>query len=424
MKSILHNHLHWTAGILLCALAANSPGQTVGATVNFSVNGFQAPLTSYSSDRPVSVAVGDFNRDGKMDIAVANYYGSDSGGRLSILFGNGDGTFKPPVSYYSGGLAVSVAVGDFNKDGVPDLVVANQNSADVSVFLGVGDGTFNPAVTYPAGFFPNAVTVGDFNGDGNLDLAVADGNNTINILLGKGDGYFEAAVSYPGGNNPTSIVAADFNGDGKIDLAVTNHGYNGDIGSTVGIILGNGDGTFKKGILYDAGTSPRSLAVGDFNSDGKLDLVVASDLGYPLGGGAVLLGNGDGTFQKPLNYLAASFPFAVTVGDFNQDGKPDIAVANSGTGGCGNSVSVLLGNGDGTFQPAVNFGAGTGPSAIAVADLSGNHLQDLIVADLSSNSVSILMATPKDAAGSSPVETEPLNSGCWDRITQPGGILR
>lgn len=423
LKSILHSHLPCLA-IGLLAFAAYSQAQTVSAPALFSANGFEPPLASYSSDRPVSIAMGDFNRDGKLDIAVANYYGSYEGGRVSIMFGNGDGTFKAPVSYYSGGLSVSVATADFNKDGVLDLVVANQNSADVSVFLGKGDGTFNQAVTYPAGFYPNAVVVGDFNGDGYPDLAVADESNRINILMGKGNGFFDAAVSIPGGDNPTSIVVGDFNGDGKLDLAVTNHGYSGALGSTIGVLLGNGDGTFKAGISYAAGSSPRFLAVSDFNGDGKLDLVVASDVAYPSGGGAVLLGNGDGTFQAPLPYLAASFPFALAVADFNGDGKPDLAVANSGTGGCGNSVSVLLGKGDGTFMPAVNFGAGTGPSAIAAADLNGDHLLDLVVADVNSNSISALMATPPSELANSLAVAQPVISGCWDRITQPGGILR
>lgn len=421
MRLSVFTHFCWIAAALMGGFPSISRAQTVGTIAGFPTDGFHPAAEYYANDQPVSIAVGDFNKDGKLDVAIANYYGSNEGGRVSILLGNGDGTFGPPTTYYSGGLSIAVATADFNKDGNLDLVVVNQNSADVSIFLGNGDGSFQLAVGYKAGLAPTAIAVGDYNGDGKADLAVSDGSGMVSILLGKGDGTFGGLVSFHAGVNPTSIVAGDFNGDGKLDLAVTNNGVSGTAGTTVAVLMGNGDGTFQPATFFAAGTSPRFLTVGDFNLDGKLDLVTANDVVFPFGGGNVMLGNGDGTFQTALPFSAAGFPFALTVADFNGDGKPDVAVANNGQAGCGDTVSVLLGNGDGTFQPAVNFGAGVAPAAIASADLNGDRLDDLIVADQGSNTISVLMATGASAVGTTPSQTTLENRGCWDRISQPGG---
>src|SRR6266436_5402770 len=163
---------------------------------------------------------------------------------------------------------ISVAVGDFNGDGVPDLVVADRVSNNVSVLLGNGDGTFQTPVAFATGTRPQSVAVGDFNGDGKLDLVVAnEGSNNVSVLLGNGDGAFQAAQNFPAGTNPQSVAVGDFNGDGKLDLAVANEG-SGD----VSVLLGNGDGTFQAALAFAAGDIPQSVAVGDFNGDGKLDL--------------------------------------------------------------------------------------------------------------------------------------------------------
>src|SRR5439155_13909145 len=191
----------------------------------------------------------------------------------------------------------SVAVGDFNGDGKPDLAVANTGSSTISVLLGNGDGTFQAAQTFAAGASPWSVTAGDFNDDGKQDLAAANfGSADVSVLLGNGDGTFQAAVSYPSGtgslshNHPESVRAGDFNADGKPDLTVANND------ASVSVLLGNGDGTFQAARTFWAHIHPASVAVGDFNRDGNQDLAVAN---FDSGDVSVLLGNGDGTLQAP-----------------------------------------------------------------------------------------------------------------------------
>jgi hypothetical protein len=318
-----------------------------------------APSAFGAGTDPDSAAVGDFNGDGKLDLAVAN----EGSNNISILLGNGDGTFHAAADYGAGTDPDSVAVGDFRGDGKLDLVVANYYSNNVSILLGNGDGTFQAAVNYGVSA-PTSVAVGDFNGDGKLDLAVANVFSDVSVLLGNGDGTFQAAVNYGAGTEPAWAAVGDFNGDGKLDLAVANVDSN-----NVSVLLGNGDGTFQAAVSYGVGTEPVSVAVGDFNGDGKLDLAMAN---YGSSNVSVLLGNGDGTFQAAVNYGAGAEPAWVAVGDFNGDGKLDLAVVNVATG----NVSVLLGNGDGTFQAAVNYGAGIGES-VAVGDFNGDGRLDL-----------------------------------------------
>jgi hypothetical protein len=318
---------------------------------------------SYGAGRsPFSVAVGDFNGDGKPDLAVANV----SSNNVSILLGNGDGSFQQAVNYAAGSSPRSVAVGDFNGDGKLDLAVANSG---VSVLLGNGDGTFQTARNFPAGSTPLSVSVGDFNGDGKLDLAVANydhfGSGTVSVLLGNGDGSFGSARSFAAGTRPFSVAVGDFNGDGRPDLAVTNRDSD-----NVSVLVANGDGSFQQAVNYAAGSSPRSVAVGDFDGDGLLDLAVAN---FGSDNVSVLLGNGDGTFQTAQSYAAGSHPWSVAVGDFNGDGLPDLAVAHTGSA----NVSVLLGNGDGSFQTARNFPA-QGTNSVAVGDFNGDGFLDLV----------------------------------------------
>ncbi|HXW16357.1 MAG TPA: FG-GAP-like repeat-containing protein [Terriglobia bacterium] len=336
-----------------------------GATL---ASGF-APIQSYiTGNNPYSIAVADFNGDGIRDLAMPN----EVDGTVSVLLGNGDGTFAAAKSYTVGNSPHSVAVGDFNSDGVPDLVVANYSDNTVSILLGNGDGTFSTQTTFAAGSLPSAVAVGDFNNDGVLDLAVADysgGPGSVSILLGNGNGTFQSAKSSPVGNSPYGLAVADFNGDGLLDVVTANYGSN-----NVSVLLGNGDGTFQPQSTYavaTGGSNAYGVAVGDFNKDGSPDIAVASS-----GGVSVLINTGTGLFDPAVGYTAGNTAYAIAVGDFNLDGNPDLAVANV----YGSNLSVLLGNGDGTFGSASNSAAGGTPQAVAVGDFNGDGRPDLAAA--------------------------------------------
>jgi len=328
-------------------------------------------VTPYVASGPgTSVAVGDFNGDGKPDFVVA-----DSG--ISVLPGNGDGTFGTPVNSALGTNPLVLATGDFNEDGLLD-VAAMYAAGSVTIMPGNGDGTFQTGSTYNAGTSPTGITVADWNGDGAPDLAVSNAGG-VSILLGNGNGTFQAPVNYAAGANPAAVAASDFNGDGKPDLAVAN---NGD--GTVSVLLGNGDGTFQPAVSYAAGANPQSVTAADLNGDGKPDLVVADSGANTV---SVLLGNGDGTFQTAVDYATGNGPQFGAVSDFNGDGWPDLAIANQSDG----TVSVLLGNGDGTFQPAVSFAASSGPVWLAVANFTGDSRADLVVAGGSASTVVVML---------------------------------
>ncbi len=331
---------------------------------------------------PVSLAVGDFNGDGILDLAASVY--SNGGGFVSVLLGNGDGSFRLFRTFVTESNSSFLVEGDFNGDGNTDLAVANQSSNNVSEFLGTGDGDFQTA--YTIGGVPAAsVVVGDFNGDGIPDLA-AGGGSAVSVLLGTGDGSFQPAQTFAAGPSPLDVAVGDFNGDGIPDLAVVNAGS-----GTVSVLLGNGDGSFQAARTFATGPYPMALAVGDFNGDGIPDLAV-TDYGDFYGNGgdvSVLLGNGDGSFQPAHTFATGDGTGNLAVGDFNGDGIPDLAVVNftypNGT------VSVLLGNGDGSFQPAQTFQTPSDPVFVAVGDFNGDGILDLAVSGYASGFVSVLL---------------------------------
>jgi Bacterial Ig-like domain (group 3)/FG-GAP-like repeat/FG-GAP repeat len=295
---------------------------------------FQAQMTFPVDQAPDAIAVGDFNADGILDLAVACH----NSNAIDVLFGNGDGTFQAAVRYPTD-TAVAVAVGDFNGDGLPDLATAGISSGLAGVLTNNGDGSFTQQQTYPVGVQPTDIAVGDFDGDGNLDMAVsASGSNQVAVLLGNGDGTFQQPTQFYGNaNNPQGIVTADFNRDGCLDLAFTNFNDN-----TVSVLLGhvnNGkcDGTFpQQQPDSPTGSNPLGITVVDFNGDGILDVAVACAVGTTVD---VLLGKGDGSFQPEVTYQVGQSPTDITAADFLGDGVPDIAVTNVSD----NTASVLLG---------------------------------------------------------------------------------
>ena len=416
-----------------------------GASLNADSIFLEAPFYNSGGYKAVSVAIGDVNGDGRADLVVANQCQSSSNcnGVVSVLLGNGDGTFQAPVSYSSGGYeATSVAIGDVNGDGHADLVVANQCQSSsncngaVSVLLGNGDGTFQAPVSYSSGgYYALSVAVGDVNGDGRADLVVANWyqsngiNGSLGVLLGNGDGTFQSPVSYSsGGLYAYSVAIGDVNGDGHADLVVANECQsNGDCSSgAVSVLLGNGDGTFQSAASYSAGYDAYSVAIGDVNGDGHADLVVANQCQSSSncnGAVSVLLGNGDGTFQAPVSYSSGgNDALSVAIGDVNGDGHADLVVANEcqSNGDCSSgAVSVLLGNGDGTFQAPVSYrSGGSEATSVAIGDVNGDGHADLVVAnqcnsDCSSGAVSVLLGNG-DGTFQAPVS---YSSGGYDALS-------
>jgi len=333
----------------------SSPGAAIAIYLGNGNGAFQQPQQTYATGTgPVGLAVGDFNADGKLDLVSVN----GSAGTVSILLGNGDGTFQQQAPYPIGGfdpLPVMIAVADVNGDGILDLVVpGSTNSASsanntVSVLLGNGNGTFQAQLPVTVGNLPIGAVVGDFNGDGIPDLAVANNQDeTIGILLGIGNGTFQTQTTYALPGAPEGIAAGDVNGDGILDLVATN--ASGDIE----VLLGNGGGLFASPVTYAAGPSADDLVLADMNGDGSLDAVVSNNGSNTV---SVLLGNGNGTFQSPLTFVSGNAPVPIVVADLNGDGRLDLAAVNN----TDNTFSVLLGSDSEsvTLSNAAVFGSGS-----------------------------------------------------------------
>lgn len=344
-------------------IVANQTDNTLSVFLGNGDGTFQAPISppQATGKKPVWIATGNFNNnpaaannDSNQDLAVVN----NTDNTVSILLGNGQGGFTaaPTISTGSGTGPVSVAVADFNGDGFLDLAVANHNTNTVSIFLGNGDGTFSPPAapkpaTLTTGAGPSSVLATDLNGDGKPDLVVTNEmDNTVSVFLGNGDGTFGARTDNTVGVAPVYVVSADFNGDGIPDLAVANSGAPATdsqgvelSGNSVSILLGvasatnsaQGSGTFTAANSFGAGTTPVSLAVADFNLDGRPDIAVAASGDNAV---ALLLGVGDGTFGPDVELPVGTLPVSIVSADFNNDGRPDAALANQNS----NTATVVL----------------------------------------------------------------------------------
>jgi hypothetical protein len=269
-----------------------------------------------------SLPAGDFNHDGITDLASV----STATSTLGVLLGRGDGTFSDPTVYPVGTGINAAAVGDLDGDGNLDLVVADQPVNTVYVLRGNGDGTFGAPLSYDAGPSPGPLAVADFNGDGRLDVAVLGANdNSVRVLRNDGGGGLQAPVAYGVGSAPVALAVSDFNGDRRPDLAVANSGD-----GSVSMLLNNGSGDFQAAVSYATNYTPGmiavDLAVGDLNRDGRADLALAGDRGA-----SVLLGNGNGTFQAAVTYATNNPVSSVAIGDFNGDGRADLALGYSAT---------------------------------------------------------------------------------------------
>jgi len=339
---------------LFCLLSVSQPSVAASPAKGDSqpaippVPKFSAPPLITVSEDPRQVAVADFNGDGILDLAAA------TDGGVDILVGKGDGTFPTRTSIGKRG-AWALTVADMNNDGIPDLVVNYQGGAyTVGILLGNGDGTFQPAKQFAVGYSALAVAVGDFNKDGNLDVVVGQARErSIGVLLGNGDGTLQPVTSYtvPGAGYPESLAVGDFNDDGNLDIAAAN----GDLH----IFQGNGDGTFKPA----ADTGPaNSIVAADVNLDGRIDIVSNNGVYLNEGGGAVS--------YIALKNASQLFGESLAIGDFNNDGKPDIVMPGLG---------ILLGRGDGTFAPPVStYVDGPSSASLAVGDFNRDGKLDVV----------------------------------------------
>lgn len=339
----------------------------------------QIPVSSL----PFAVATGDFNNDGKQDIATANY-GLNN---VSIRLGNGAGGFINMANIATGIGPQSIAIADFNGDGHQDIATANFSDNSLSVLLGNGAGGFINAGNISTGSFPYAIASADFNNDGWPDLAtVSYGNNNVSIRLGNGTGNFANPYYVPVGNGPRSITVADFNNDGNADIATANFNSN-----NISVRFGNGTGNFSGSLNLPAGNGAHSIVNADFNSDGFQDLAVSN---YSNNTISVKLGNASGNFSPMPSLSTGNNPRTLIAGDFNGDGKPDLAAVNTGD----NNVIVKIGDGYGGFTGNAPEATGSNPYALAAGDFDADGKQDLAVANAGSSSVAVLLGDANNIA--------------------------
>jgi hypothetical protein len=375
---------------------------------------FLPPVGYFAGGTTTGAVVADVNGDGKLDILAV----SGNPDVMGVLLGNGDGTFQPVQTYSTTGYNPwSLAVADLNGDGRLDIVTVNScvssdncTSSSVDVFLGNGDGTFQPAVAYNSGSGSTKIVIRDINGDGKPDLILANGSN-LAVMMGNGDGSFLAPIvdgSIPNGTT-NSLAVLDLNGDGKLDVVMSAYTATESCGVPA-VFLGNGDGTFQPPAILDSvGYCPLTEAVADLNGDGKPDLVVGyycvNNQDCSQGSVGVLLGNGDGTFQPTVDYSANPDGFAMAITDLDGDGKLDVVLASTG----GYGKSIFLGNGDGTLQPALIDYQPLGADSVVAADLNGDGKPDLVMTggdvEVLINSTGISSTTTSMTSSVNPVLT-------------------
>lgn len=329
---------------------------------------------------PSALAAADFNGDGVPDLAV----GRSEAPSLAVLLGRGDGSFLDPVAVGPFASFEDLIAIDLGLDGALDLAGADVDEDRVLLYRGVGDGTFTAPELHATGACPFSLTSADVNGDGEPDVLTANAcSGDVSVLLGDGAGSLGAESRFAAGGDPDSIAVGDFDEDGAVDAAVVNYSE-----ETVSILLGAGDGTFQAPVSVPVGSFPEEVVVADFDGDGHLDLAAVNS-GFGSEDVSVLLGRGDGTFDPQVRYPAAIvFPTSLAAADVDQNGSPDLVVT---TLGATDEISVLLGVGDGTFAPAQVYAAGFCPKQVVATDLNLDGLEDLVTANVCGTDVSVLL---------------------------------
>ncbi len=340
---------------------------------------FAAPVPYAAGSGATSVAIGDLDGDGKLDLAVTN----GNVNNVSVHRNLGNGTFAPKVEFGTRSSPIWVAIDDLNGDGRPEMVVANY-SGMVSVYRNLGNGSFAGREDYPTGVNPYFVAIGDLDGDGYPDLAVANYNSdSVDVLRNLGNATFAPRVDYVTGSQPTSVAIGDLNGDGKPELVVTN---SNPTFNSVSVLRNLGNGNFAARVNYTTGSVPFTVAIADLDGDAKPDLAVANNAGNSV---SVLRNLGDGTFSTKVDYSVGANPRTVAIRDLDADGKSDLVVANSGN--LASTVSVLNNSGNGIFSGRVDYAAGARPYAPAIGDLDGDGRPDLAVANYDGANVMVLL---------------------------------
>ncbi|WP_435008425.1 Ig-like domain repeat protein [Tundrisphaera lichenicola] len=340
------------------------------------------PAESYPSiNNPTYMETGDLNGDGKLDLVTTNGGGGNMN-LVAVLLGNGDGTFGSPTSYSTEtSKAGQLRLADLDGDGDLDVVLVDPFDDVVVVMKGNGDGTLGSPTTFATGNSPNGIAVADLNGDGISDVVTADENDdTVSVLLGNGDGTFGGAVPYATGSSTYGVAIGDVNGDGRPDLVASNYGDD-----NISVLLGNGDGTFGTQQTFDSGGYPYFLTLADVDNDGNLDVVHGSEADSEA---FVLLGNGDGTFAAPIGYDLGTNAEVLTVADVDGDGHLDIF---------GNSL-LLLGNGDGTFGEPIDL-AEAELESMVIGDFNADGRPDLAGSNYYNDSADVLLSATGEYVG-------------------------
>ena len=396
-------------------ITANTQDNSVTVVLNTSSANFSKffgdPGATPTGTGPTSVATAVLAGDSNPSLVVANFTGDS----IDVLKGNGNGTFAPGVSYYVNRPTI-VLTADLTGDGIPDLIVGSAATDSITVFLGNSNGTFQTptttnfsdsglAITYSV----NSMAVGPLAANGTQDLVVADGDGNISVLYGNGAGGFNSHIEFPismtqTGISSYAVALGDMNNDGTLDVVVTDTQGNEGSRGRVDVLLNNSQGTFNPvSNFFTVGYDPRSVAVGDVNGDGNMDVVVANGSGEGGGSLSVLLGNGKGSLGAAATLTTANFPDQVALDDLYNNGRQDIVVGIPSTGVDATNeheVQVFVNNGDGVFAPPVALQSGNGPRSLVVADLSGEQSPpDIVTANYYDNTVSVLLnGTPSTAS--------------------------